>query len=188
MTANNLNEELIERLLSRDNSIREKAWGFIYQSYYPMVKELVISYGGTPDDAIDIFQDGLLVLNNSLSKGTFKGKSAISTYLFSICKNLWFREFNRKSKAASHQPEIILEMQDHSNYLINIEIVSVMMNDLTETCRRILTEFYFNNRSMAELKDMFNVNSIQAAKNKKWRCLTHLERIFKEKGVKPKWD
>src|SRR5690606_303649 len=102
--------------------------------------------------------------------------------------NLWFREYNRRNKEASLQPDVTIEMQQHDNFLINIEIVTVMMRELPENCRRILTEFYFNNRSMAELKDMFNVNSIQAAKNKKWRCLTYLERIFKEKGVTPKWD
>lgn len=188
MTANHLSEGLIDKLLSPKKTTKEKAWEFLYATYYPMVKELVISYGGTAEDATDIFQDGLLILNNSLSKGTFRRESAISTYLFSICKNLWFREYNRRNKEASLQPGITIEMQEHDNFLINIEIVTVMMRELPENCRRILTEFYFNNRSMAELKEMFNVNSIQAAKNKKWRCLTYLERIFKENGVTPKWD
>jgi len=38
---------------------------------------------------------------------------------------------------------------------------------------------------MAELKDIFNVNSIQTAKNKKGRCLQYLIKIFKEKGIGP---
>ena len=62
------------------------------------------------------------------------------------------------------------------------------MNELSDDCRDVLTEFYFNKRSMAELMEMFNVNSIQAAKNKKWRCLNCLARMFREKGFLPVVD
>jgi hypothetical protein len=40
---------------------------------------------------------------------------------------------------------------------------------------------------MAELMEIFSVNSIQAAKNKKWRCMNYLIKLFKEKGVTPTW-
>lgn len=73
-------------------------------------------------------------------------------------------------------------MQQNFNYLINVEIVSLLMNELSDGCRKILNEYYCNNRSMAELKEIFNVNSVQAAKNKKWRCLNYLERLFKAKS------
>lgn len=69
-----------------------------------------------------------------------------------------------------------------ATYLINTEIVSLLMNDLKPDCREILTQFYFINGSMAELKDIFNVNSIQAAKNKKGRCLQYLVELYKEKS------
>jgi predicted DNA-binding protein YlxM (UPF0122 family) len=86
------------------------------------------------------------------------------------------------------QPEVILETREHFDYLINVEMVTVLMDELQDDCQKILIEYYFNNRSMAELMEMFNVNSVQATKNKKWRCLTYLERLFKEKGVTPTWD
>ena len=89
MTANHLDQKLIEQLLSAESITREKAWEFIYKSFYPMIKELITSHGGSLDDAVDTFQDGLLILNNSLTKGTFRYESSISTYLFGICKNLW---------------------------------------------------------------------------------------------------
>ena len=66
--------------------------------------------------------------------------------------------------------------------------MSLLMNELEKDCRDILTEYYFNKKTMAELKDLFNVNSIQAAKNKKWRCMNYLTKLFKEKGVKPTWN
>jgi hypothetical protein len=59
------------------------------------------------------------------------------------------------------------------------------MTELNDDCRRILVEYYFNSRSMEELKVMFDVNSVQAAKNKKWRCLNYLKRIFESKSIIP---
>ena len=86
------------------------------------------------------------------------------------------------------QPDLIIEMRQNFHYPINVEIVTVLMNELGEDCRRILVEYYYNNRSFSELMELFNVNSIQAAKNKKWRCLKYLEKIFKERAVTPTWQ
>ena len=181
-------QELIEQLLSADLVIREKAWEHLYQTYYPKVRDMVLKHSGSEDDAVDVFQDGLVILDYNLRNSTFRNESSLNTYIFSICKNLWFKEYNRKQKETLLQSELILETREHFDYLINVEIVTLLMNELQDDCRKILVEYYYNNRSMAELKDMFNVNSIQAAKNKKWRCLTYLERLFKEKGVTPAWE
>lgn len=181
-------QELIQKLISNIASVREKSWEQIYVSYYPMVKDMVLKHSGSEEDATDVFQDGLVVLRLNLINGSFRSESTISTYLFSVCKNLWLKEYNKRTKQAMLQPEFILEARQNVDYLINVEIVTLLMNELQEDCRKILTEYYYHNRSMAELKEMFNVNSIQAAKNKKWRCLNYLVKLFKERGVTPNWS
>ena len=95
------------------------------------------------------------------------------------------KECARKQKQSVAEAESILVTQEDIDYLINVEVVSLLMNELQEDCRSILIEYYYNNRSMAELKEIFNVNSIQVAKTKKWRCLNYLKRLFIEKGVVP---
>ncbi len=148
-----------------------------------MVSDMVRKHGGSEEDAVDIFQDGILIFDRNLRNGTFRGESSIKTYIFGICKNLWRREFYKRNKKSIAETELMHESGDDVEPLINVEVVSLLMNELQEECQRILIEFYFNNRSMAELKDMFNVNSVQAAKNKKWRCLGYLVKLFKEKGI-----
>lgn len=168
--------------------MREKGWEYIYQRYYPIIRDMVLKNNGSEQDAVDIFQDGLLILNRNLNNGSFRNEAALNTYIFSICKNLWLKEYNRMQRQSLVEQELIVETRQHFDYLVNVEIVALLLSELQEDCRRILVEYYFNNRSMAELKDMFNVNSIQAAKNKKWRCLKYLIRLFKDKGVSPVWD
>jgi RNA polymerase sigma factor (sigma-70 family) len=185
---NTSDQELIKKLISTLPAERGEGWTYLYKTYYPIIKDMILKLNGSADDATDIFQDGLVILNRNLNNGTFKGESSLSTYIYSICKNLWLKEYNRRTKEAMLEPELVIEMRQNFHYLINIEIVSVLMNELGEDCKRILVEYYYNERSMAELKDMFNVNSIQAAKNKKWRCLKYLEKLFKERALTPTWE
>ena len=178
-------QELIQQLLSGEISIAEKGWELIYTSIYPMISEMVRKNGGAEDDGVDIFQDALLIFNCNLKSGKFRGDSSIKTYLYSISRNLWLKEYNRKRKQSDAETESIEVSQKEIDYLINVEVVSLLMNELKEDCRTILTEYYYNNKSMAELMEIFNVNSVQVAKTKKWRCLNYLKRLFIEKGLVP---
>ena len=178
-------QQLIQLLISRERAAVEKGWEYIYTKYFATVCDMIRKNNGSMDDAVDVFQDGLLILNRNLRNDTFRSDASIKTYLFSICRNLWLKEYREKQRRLSVEAEAI-EVSEHDiNYLVRVEVVSLLMDELGEDCRSILIEYYFNNKSMSELKEMFNVNSIQAAKNKKWRCLNYLERLFKEKGAIP---
>lgn len=177
---------LISMIRSPAASDKRVAWTYVYKRCYPVIKSLIVRSQGTKDDARDIFQEGLAVVHNNIVEGIFKEKSTIQTYLYSICRNLWMRELRRREKGRTTVREMIEELKlDLNSYLIDVEIVGVLMTELHEDCRRILIEFYFNSRSMEELKVMFSVNSVQAAKNKKWRCLNYLKRLFESKSIIP---
>ena len=51
--------------------------------------------GGTRDDAKDIFQDALIIFHRKVRSEEFVLTCAVSTYLFSICRNLWREELRR---------------------------------------------------------------------------------------------
>jgi len=185
---NSSNQELICKLLSKTVSERDKAWEHVYKAFFPMIKNMVMKSGGSEDDAADIAQDGMVILNRNLRNGSYRSDSTLSTYFFGICKNLWLKEHNRKSQQTDAEQQALLDAKQNFDFLINVEIVTILMNELGEDCRKILIEYYYNDRSMAELMEIFNVNSIQAAKNKKWRCMNCLIKLFKEKGVTPTWS
>lgn len=147
-----------------------------------MVRTLVVKNSGSENDAIDIFQDALLIFSRNLKTGLFRGESSIKTYLFGICKNLWLKEIHKKKRALILASDLQNDEAEDLDYLKNIERVNQLMDRLQEDCKRILVEFYYNSRSMDELKDLFQLNSVQATKNKKWRCLSYLVRLFKENG------
>jgi len=172
---------LIRDLLSTEELEKEKAWTFLYRNSYPIVREFIRNNSGEEADATDTFQDAMLVLYRNLNNGSFREESSINTYVFSICKNLWLKELAKRQKRQINAEDLVIDDQD-MNYLVNVKVVGLLMNELKHDCREILIQYYFNRKSMAELKDLFNVNSIQAAKNKKMRCLSYLIKLVNEKG------
>jgi RNA polymerase sigma factor (sigma-70 family) len=179
---------LIKRLLSKQVAEKKRGWEYIYKICHPMILDFIIKSHGTEEDAIDVFQDGLVIFHHNLTNGTFREESSIPTYIFSICKNLWLRQLSKRQKQLVAEAEMTMASMQEFNYLINVEVVSLLMNELKEDCRNILTEYYYNNKSIAELKEIFNVNSEQAAKNKKWRCMNYLVKLFKERRITPSWE
>lgn len=148
-----------------------------------MVKEYVQKNGGTKQDAIDTFQDGLAILFYNLNTGKFREESSLNTYLFGICKNLWQKELTQRQKQVVSFAEMARDTPEQTGHLINVEIVTLLMAELKDDCKNILLEYYFNKKTISELKDIFNVNSIQAAKNKKYRCVKYLASLFRERSV-----
>ena len=90
--------EIFERIKKGD----EKALEFIYKKYYRMMTKLVITNSGTEDEARDVYQDALVVFWQKATSGKLVLTSKISTYVYSICQNLWRKELDRK-KRLSHE-------------------------------------------------------------------------------------
>jgi RNA polymerase sigma factor (sigma-70 family) len=176
-------QELIYQLLSSDAATAEKAWQHVYRDYFPLIKGFVLKSRGSEQDAVDIFQDTLMILHRNIRTGIFRGDSTLKTYIYSIARNLWLRQYQRMQKNAVVEAFAYEHSAEDVAYVRNADLVSGLMQQLKEDCARILTEYYYNNRPMAELQEMFRLSSIQATKNKKWRCLTYLVKLLKQKGL-----
>ena len=88
---------VLERLSKGD----EKALDYLYKKHYRMMTKLVLSNNGTEQEAMDIYQDALSVLWQIAIRGNLVLTSKISTFLYSICLNLWRKELDRKSRLSS---------------------------------------------------------------------------------------
>ena len=77
--------EVLARITKGD----ESALDFLYKKYYRMMTKLVITNSGTEDEARDIYQDALIVFWEKARKGNLVLTSKISTFIYSICLNLW---------------------------------------------------------------------------------------------------
>lgn len=178
--------ELIEGL-SRNNSqaIRE-----IYRLYQSMLTKWIVTRGGAESDAYDIFQEGLVVLYEKAQLPEFALTCKLSTYLFAVCKRLWFKKIEASSQVSylqemeQEEEENDLEVQYHDDVDLHLEketnfqLLESAMNQLGEPCNGLLKAFYLEDRNMQEIAQQFGYTNAENAKTQKYKCLNRLKKLF----------
>ncbi len=166
-------KELFERICKGD----EKALEVIYKKYYRMMTKLVITNSGTEDEARDVYQDALVVFWQKSRSGNLVLTSKISTYIYSICQNLWRKELDRKKRLSNEEKDSSesLDMDGPERE----KIIAKCMEQLGETCRKVLMYYYFDEMSMQEIADRLGFANTDTAKTKKYKCKQKLDELVK---------
>lgn len=157
----------------------EAALEYLYKKNYKMMTRLITNNNGTEDEAKDIYQETIVVFWQKAKQKEFVLTSKISTYLYSVCQNLWRKELERKSKLSHETKDSIefnnFDQQERSN------IIHQAINSLGETCRKVLTLYYFDNLSMQEIAEKLGFANSDTAKTKKYKCKKELDDLIKSK-------
>ena len=157
----------------------ESALDFLYKKYYRMMTKLVISNSGTEDEARDVYQDALIVFWEKARSGKLVMTSKISTFIYSICLNLWRKELERKSRLSNEEKDDV-EYQDMESEERD-RIIRDCINELGDTCRRILMYYYFDGLSMNDIAEKLGYANTDTAKTKKYKCKKRLDELVKAK-------
>ena len=171
-------QEVLERISRGD----EKALDYLYKKYYRMMTRIVTSNNGTEQDAKDIFQDALIVFWQKAASGKLVLTSKISTYIYSICQNLWRKELDRKSR-------LVNEAKDGEDFIDQdskerTRIIQECIAALGETCQKVLTYYYFDGLSMELIAEKMGFANTDTAKTKKYKCKKKLDELVKAKYTK----
>ncbi len=167
-------EEVIAKIKKGD----ERALDFLYKKNYKMMTNMIIKNNGSEDEAKDIYQEALIVVWQKVLSPDFVLSSKLSTYLYSICQNLWRKELERKNRHTGEEEITKTEITDIDKKE-RIEVINQCINDLGETCRSILTYYYFDDMSMAEIAEKMGFANADTAKTKKYKCKQELDKMIK---------
>ena len=166
-------KDLFERIQKGD----EKALEFIYKKYYRMMTKMVITNSGTEEEALDVYQDALVVFWQKARSGNLVLTSKMSTYIYSICQNLWRKELDRKKRLTNEEKDTSVSMDlDRPEREM---IVAKCLDQLGETCRKVLMYYYFDEMSMQEIADKLGFANTDTAKTKKYKCKQKLDELVK---------
>lgn len=166
-------KEIFDRIQKGD----EKALELIYKKYYRMMTKMVISNSGTEEEARDIYQDALVVFWQKARSGNLIMTAKMSTYIYSICQNLWRKELERKKRLTNEEKD--------SSQLLDTEseerekIIAKCLDQLGETCKKVLMYYYFDEMSMQEIADKLGFANTDTAKTKKYKCKQKLDELVK---------
>ncbi len=169
----------------RSEPIPDAAINYLYRNNYLLTAAYIRQNNGSEQDAEDIFQEVILVFIEIVKKDKFRGESSISTFLYSITRNIWLNELKKRDRSR-YRDEVFEKSRDPmemdvSHYMMDKEIKSqlmLIMESLGETCKRILLAFYFQKLSMREILKTLEYENEQVVRNKKYKCLKQLEQLI----------
>jgi len=166
-------QELFARICQGD----EQALEVIYQKYYRMMVRLVTSNNGTEQEAKDVYQEAVVVFWQKATSGNLVLTSKMSTYIYSICLNLWRKELDRKSRL-SNEPKDAIEYQEQDK-VERARIIHEIIDKLDDTCKKVLTYYYFDGMSMKEIAEKVGFANTDTTKTKKYKCKKKLDELIR---------
>ena|ERR1700688_3234013 len=183
--------DLVEAI--REKDLLEQAILQLYQDHAEITSSFIMGKGGTEQDADDIFQETIVSFVDSVQKGKFRQEAGIRTFLISISKNIWYNEIRRRQRAGNR--EKIFEMdRDQEEGPVTETIhdremkqqLNKLLQELGESCRKILELFYYENLSMKEIVTQMHYENEQVVRNKKYKCLQELTDKMKQNPLAAK--
>lgn len=145
-------QQLVDELKKGNPSVLR----YCYDPAFKYVQNMVKKNGGSTDDAKDIFHDALIILNNNCKREDFLLTSALSTYIYAICRHIWF---NQKKKSDLVVEDTILEnimfemYYQRDDSLLNQLLGAI--DKLGGKCKEILLDYYYGKRPYDEIaKDL----------------------------------
>ena len=157
----------------------ESALDVLYKKHFRMMAKLIIRNNGTEEAAKDIFQDALIIFWQKISSNELVLTSKISTYLYSVCQNLWRKELVRKGRETNEEVDAPEEVDYEREE--RVRAIRDCVNQMGDTCKKVLSLYYFDGLSMNDIADKLGFANSNTAKTKKYKCKQELDRIVKKR-------
>lgn len=182
-------QELLIQLTNGNPKVTEQ----VYKQHFRFVRKWIAKTGGSDEDAADICQESMIVLYEKSRSGDFALTCKLSTYLFAVARNLWYKKLQSQPKglqAIDDEEEINIEGNYEDDIKAHLEREShyaqldIALSQLGEPCSTLLKSFYFNDSSMQQIASDLGYTNADNAKTQKYKCLARLKKIFYATQVK----
>lgn len=187
---NYLTDETILYNLQQSGAAEEEAIRHLYREHYRGLSQFIIHNNGSEQDAEDIFQEVVLAFINAVKQGKFRGESSIKTFLYALNRNLWLNELKRKGRAEARESrynnlseQSSPTVQQALEYNQSTKLLMQVIEELGENCKKILVQFYYENRSMKEIVETLNYENEQVVRNKKSKCMKKMAELLQGKSA-----
>lgn len=176
-------KEIIADIESYSEEINNRALRHLYREYYQMALKFVKYNKGTTEDAGDVFQEALIAFFENIKNKKFRGASSIKTYLYATIRNNWFAKLKKAKETQSIENLNIKDevVTDNTQDINNI--LSELMNQIGESCKRILQFYYYENLSMRDIMKKMDFSSEQSAKTQKYKCMQKLLKFLENRPI-----
>lgn len=148
---------------------------YVYEVYFPVIEGFVIHNQGSSDQARDVFQEGIIIVFRKLIQEELSLSCKFGTYLYSICRRIWFQEKKKillQQKKLTLKPLYVEEPRQDENEFDNKivrEFIEDQLSKLSPDCQKIL-RLSLNDFTAEEIRQAMDYNSLHHAIDRKYRC------------------
>jgi RNA polymerase sigma factor (sigma-70 family) len=174
--------EIIEGFRTTDYKVLQ----YVYSTYYKIVENFILKHGGKSEDAKDNFQEGLSIVLMKITNDDLTLNSSFSTYLFSICKNIWLNEHRKRRYMQVYHignDDTIMDTgaefdEDEIILLKKERLFRKHFKNLDELCKKLIS-FHLNKVSFKEIADKLGFKDEMQAIRRKAKCKEYLIKKIK---------
>ncbi len=146
---------------------------------------MVEKNSGNAEDALDIFQEGIIALWTNIKQGKFQlqDNAKVSSYLFALCRNLWISKLRKRKDFKPLEASTELSDQADTDAMIaQHELIAELerhFRQLGASCRKLLSLFYYQKASLKAIAAQMGITE-KTAKNNKYRCMQNLRSLYQQ--------
>jgi RNA polymerase sigma factor (sigma-70 family) len=173
----------LQKALSEEYGTTEKSKIFnqIYATHFEMVRKFILINNGTVNDAEDIFQDTLIILDRKLEEENFVLTAKLKTYIMGISKNLWYKKLRNKNFTVRleefHESDYY---QDFTSSIerdkSNTEKLLNVISRISSHCNKLINDIFFLSKPIREIQKIYGYTSKHNAQNQKYKCIEQLKK------------
>ncbi len=154
----------------------------VYERFLPSIQKLVIEHQGNNFDALDVFQDGLLILYKKTKISGFEVTSSFHTYFYAVCRFVWFNQL-KKTKRIKYDDEsngLFIAEIDIESEITEIEkkkLFDAKLKELSIESQKVL-QLSFNKVSIKEIAEIMGYTEAYA-KRKNYKAKKELFKLIR---------
>lgn len=164
---------------------------YLYKTYYRLLERYILTNSGNEMDAEDVVQEVMVAFVDLVQQGKFRGEASVKSFLHTLARNLWITELRKRSSTTKRNELFEMDRDpwtnDVSEYMTYWEAqqtIADFFNRMGETCRKILTLFYYHDLSMKDILKQTNYENEQVLRNRKYKCLKEItDMILRTPGI-----
>ena len=188
------NEALWEAIISGEVSRRNQAFKQIFMdsAMRGKVRSLAAMYNIADVEAEDLLQESIVRLDEVILNGSFRGDSAIITFLIAIVRNKVRDKVKTKNRTVltdevketpdldqSDTPEAVYLLEEKNSETIKRDgILQTLLGKLKADCQKLLANYYYLGKSMAQVATDQGLANANQAKKAAYRCRQHLKDLI----------
>jgi RNA polymerase sigma factor (sigma-70 family) len=175
-------QHIIDSIRKRD----DRAFKYLQVKFQDSIRLMVTELGGSPEDAKDVFSDGLIALIHLVDRKDFVLTCKLGTLVYALCKKTWMQHLEKQVAVKNYQVRKLESTPDwdfteESDKRMYQEIFWESFTQLEKVCQEIL-EGYLKEISPKEIAEKLGY-SYGYIRKRKSMCHSFLMKMIENHPV-----